>query len=84
LKNNKWASLALDLGREYAETFFVILFIVTGLIASLVLLRFVEVSDHIETYTGAIMFAYTALAFIVMAHRSVTQRIESTKVYKRK
>ena len=69
----------LTSGMVFSETFFVALFIVNGLVSTAILFDLVEHSKQASEISGGILFAYIAVAFMLMIHRGTKASIKTKR-----
>lgn len=76
----KWNwNLVGQIIQEYAETFFLLLFIVNGVATSLIMFNWVEAGDKFKFAVGALAFAFSVLAMMYFTYLGVKHRISNKK-----
>lgn len=65
-----------SLAKEYADTLFAMLAIVTGVAAALMLFEVVDANKESRNLIGAVILAYALVSFASVVHRGVRQNGE--------
>lgn len=65
--------------REYGETFGIALLITTGILASINLLGFLELTQDVKRAIGALVLAYTLVGAVIVVNKAVKYQLSLKK-----